>query len=183
MPIMKQNMHLLLETRKRAFSEDTIQIVRRRSPNIKDKIVRTNLFQKKKTIGCQKCRRCVTCKVMNTTETIRSQLGELKIRGTFNCQSEGVVYCMECNVCQKRYVGETTTTVNTRFRGHDSQIRHNRDAPVPQHFNKQDHRGRQKDYRITVLDKEWDKNKRLRLEETWMTILQTRSPEGINQKQ
>ena len=35
-------------------------------------------------------------------------------------------------------------------------------------------------YSITTVDKEPDKNRRLRSEESWMTLLNTLTPKGLN---
>ncbi len=127
------------------------------------------------------CGRCRTCRSMRRAETIKGpNQEEYRLRAKYNCQSMGVVYCLECNKCGKKYVGETSTTFNTRFRNHDSTIKHNRPGPVAAHFNRRDHQGT--GYRVTVLDKEWDKNKRLRLEEAWMHLLSTIQPYGMNLK-
>ncbi len=119
----------------------------------------------RKTLGNfgRSCGRCRTYKTMRTVETVKGPNNEeYRLRGQFNCQSMGVVYCLECNKCGKKYVGEISTTVNTRFRNHDSTIKHNRPGPVSAHFNRPDHHGI--GYKVTVLDKEWVKNKRLKLE-------------------
>ena len=38
----------------------------------------------------------------------------------------------------------------------------------------------QKDFTITIVDRELDKNRRLRLEEYWITLLDTLAPKGLN---
>jgi hypothetical protein len=52
--------------------------------------------------------------------------------------------------------------------------------PVALHYNMPNHT--EKDYKVIAVDREEDKNKnkRLRLEEAWMSILNTLQPNGLN---
>ena len=69
------------------------------------------------------------------------------------------------------------------LRGHESHIKnyqkhpHN---PVANHFGINENNA--KDYKVLILDQENDKNKRLRLEESWLHILKTMTPLGPNAK-
>ena len=85
---------------------------------------------------------------------------------------------MTCNICNIQYVGETSNTMNNRCRGHESSIRSETDLPVAIHYISKNHTT--DDYSITTVDKEPDKNRRLRLEESWMTLLNTPTPKGLN---
>ena len=46
---------------------------------------------------------------------------------------------MECTICKKQYVGETTQTINSRFRLHESFIKNKRDNNIAEHFNLENH--------------------------------------------
>ena len=85
---------------------------------------------------------------------------------------------MTCEICNIQYVGETSNTLNTRCRGHESAIRNEKDHPVAQHFNSYNHSWH--DYNIIAVDKESDKNRRLRLEESWMYLMDTLWSKGLN---
>ena len=78
---------------------------------------------------------------------------------------------MPCNVCNIQYIGETSNTMNNRCRGRDSSIRTEKDHPVAIHYRP--YNRTIDDYSITIVDKEPDKNRRLRLEESWMMLLNT----------
>ena len=85
---------------------------------------------------------------------------------------------MTCNVCNIQYVGGTSNTMNSRCRGHESSMRTEKDHPVAIHYRSHNHTT--DDYSITIVDKETNKNRRLRLEESWMTLLNTLTPKGLN---
>ena len=85
---------------------------------------------------------------------------------------------MICNICNIQYVGETSNTMNSRCRGHESPIRREKDHPVAIHYRSYNHTIH--DYSITIVDIESHKNRRLRLEESWMTLLNTLTPKGMN---
>ena len=85
---------------------------------------------------------------------------------------------MTCNICNIQYGGETSNTMNCRCRGHESSIRTEKDHPVAIHYRSYNHTI--DDYSITIVDKEKNKNRRLRLEESWMTLINTLTPKALN---
>ena len=104
---------------------------------------------------------------MNTSQVISSKDKQsYPIRGHFNCKSNEIIYVMTCNICNIQYVRETSNSMNCRCRGHESYIRTNKDHPVAIHYRSYSHTI--DDYSITIVDQE-KKNRRLRLEEAWMT--------------
>ena len=82
--------------------------------------------------------------------------------------------------CHKQYVGETSRMVNARFRVHESFIRTKRDDNIAEHFNMSDHTPTS--YTIKIVGQEDDKNRRLRLEESWIHLLDTIECKGLNLK-
>jgi hypothetical protein len=179
--IVRKHADILEQTRKQNIKKEDIQVIYRRSQNLKDLLVRGKINIEHKQRICQPCGkpRCKTCMKVNTTTTATSSNNiSYPIRGTFNCQSHHIIYLMTCNICHIQYVGESSNTLNTRFRGHESAIRTKQLHPVAQHYNTNNHT--EEAYTVTVLDKENDKNKRLRLEETWMVLMDTLQPKGLN---
>ena len=77
-----------------------------------------------------------------------------------------------------QYVGESLNTMNTRCKGHVSTIRTSKDHPVALHYRAYNHTTEAS--AITIIDKDQDKNRRLRLEESWITLLDTLTPKGLN---
>ena len=76
---------------------------------------------------------------------------------------------MTCYICQKQYVGETSQTLNKRFRMHESVIRSHSENNIAEHFNLPNHSPIS--YTVKIVGQEVDKNKRLRLEESWIHLL------------
>ena len=87
---------------------------------------------------------------------------------------------MTCTICGKQYVGETSQTLNKRFRTHESVIRSNSENNIAEHFNLKNHSPIS--YTVKIVSQEEDKNKRLRLEESWICLLDTFQPKGLNLK-
>ena len=57
-------------------------------------------------------------------------------------------------------------------------MRSNNDNKVSTHYKQYNHTS--EDYIVITIDKETDYNRRLRLEEAWMILLETMYPEGLN---
>ena len=66
--------------------------------------------------------------------------------------------------------------MNTRCRGHVSTVKTSKHHPVALHYRSYNHTT--EDFTITVIDKDEDKNRRLRLEKSWITLLDTLTPKG-----
>ena len=188
--IMQQHIHLLAKMRRNPITHENIQTVFRKSKNLRDLIISGILNPKPRpALCCQPCKEnrnksCLTCERVSPCNTITSQDNvTLNIRGTFNCQSKDCIYALMCNCCKKMYVGESSQTINLKMRGHESHIKywqkHPRN-PVAQHFGTR--QLQPKDYTLQILDQETDKNKRNRLEESWIFLLNTMTPGGLNSK-
>ena len=108
--ILKKFEGLLLMTRKSVITPEQIQITYSRSPNLKDKLVKSNIDFLSKPYLSQPCLqpRCLTCSHMNTSQVIsRKEKHSYPIRGNFNCKSNEIIYVMTCNICNIQYAGET----------------------------------------------------------------------------
>ena len=179
--ILRKYEDILLLTRKQAITPEDIQVTFSRSPNLNDTLVRANLTYDPTPGLCQPCFKthCRTCQHINTNIAVTNkQNTSYPIRGNFTCQSHDIIYIMTCEICDIQYVGETSNTLNTRCRGHESAIRNEKDHPVAQHYNSYNHS--LYDYNIITVDKEPNKNKRLRLEEAWMYLMDILYPKGLN---
>ena len=139
--IIKKHDTWLGKTKKEMKAQD-IQTVYRKSRNLKQLLVKGKLNLLTQTPGystnCNKL--CITCPRMDTSNTVTSRSNTTyKIKGKFNCQTKFAVYVMECTICKKQYVGETTQTINARFRLHESFIKNKRDDNIADHFNQENH--------------------------------------------
>ena len=58
------------------------------------------------------------------------------LKDNLNCQSEGVVYVIECKNCEIRYVGETCAKLKDRMNQHRSDINRKTDTTIATHFTR-----------------------------------------------
>ena len=168
-------------TRKPAINQNNIPVTYNRSPNLKDMLVKSKVYflpQPKLSQPCWQSR-CLTCPHMNTSQVISNKANHsYPTRGNFPCKSTNIIYVMTCNVCNIQYVGETSNTINNRCRGHGNSIRAEKNHPVAIHYRSYNHTI--DNYSITTVYTEPDKNRRPRLQESWMTLLSTLTPKGLN---
>ena len=187
--ISLKHLHLLARMKRNPINHEKVQIVYRKASNLRSILVSGIVNPgKNPTHRCLPCKdtrgkSCISCDRITRSDSITKNNNTYKIRGYFNCQSENCVYCLICNCCQKRYVGESSQSVNGRLRGHESHIRNYQrhpGNPVAQHFGM--NLNEPQAYTIQILDQEQDKNKRLRLEESWIYNLKSLTPSGLNTK-
>ena len=177
--MLKKLEGLLLLTRKPVINPENIQVTYSRSPSLRDMLVKAEVTTQSLPTLSQPCwqPRYLTCTHMNTSQVIPNQANHsYPIRGNFHCKSTNVVYVMTCNVCNIHYVEEASSTMKNKCRGHESFIRTEKDHPVAIHYRSYNHTI--DDYSITIVDKEPDKSRRLRLRESWITLLNTITLKG-----
>ena len=136
----------------------------------------------------KKCRYCP--KLISTGRITSKITGRTYITKTnICCQSNNLVYCIECKICNLQYVGETYRRIMDRFQGHFSNIRSNNpsnDSLIRHHFNQSDHKGID-DLNIYVLDfihmapkSIGTRNLRRKIEQNWIHRLKTVFPYGLH---
>ena len=172
--ILERYKDYFLQNRK-GIDFQNIQTVYQRAPNLRDKLVRG---QVKKELN----KPCITCPKMDHSNVTSNTNISYKIPGKYNCQSRNVVYVLICGIHNMQYVGETQQMLDARFRLHESMINTNKENPVADHFNEEEHTENRLDFKINVVGQEINKNRRLRLEEAWMLLLNTHHPNGLKSK-
>lgn len=86
----------------------------------------------------KKCRQpnCKTCPhLMETTSITTTDNKVIHVKDSLNCQTEGLVYAIQCSNCNIIYVGETSRTLHDRLTQHRSSINTKKDTQVAIHFN------------------------------------------------
>ena len=158
MEIIKCLEDLLGHTKKQATKPEDIQIVYRKSSNLKDFIISGYINTSIDRPITQPCMRPgKSCEIMRTTNvTTTNYRVSYKIRGNFNCLSENVEYALTCKQHGLKDIGETSTALTKRLRNHVSAIKHDQNNPVAKHFNETHHENI--DFYIEALDREMDKN-------------------------
>ena len=88
-----------------------------------------------------KSSKCHLCPNINTNPTITGpNRVPIKICRNFSCNLSNIISAISCNLCPKAiYIGETSNSIRQQMNGHRSDIKHNRNKLVAEHFNKPDH--------------------------------------------
>lgn len=126
--LFKSNWHLLFQdSRISNYITDKPQIVARRVPYLKDKLVESHFRRqksgdpRKRIVGTYAYGHCNICQWMIGKEVFGyPQNGKVfKLRNFINCRTRNVVYALICP-CNKIYVGQTTQEIRKRVQRHFS---------------------------------------------------------------
>ena len=136
---------------------------------------------------CRSPQSCRYCTRINITGHIRSHSTGCrhKIKKQVNCKSNNLIYCLQCHVCQKQYIGQTKRTIMERFSAHFYNIiKCKTNDNIGEHFNTYPHQGEPL-FSISVLEfihsppnSEDTTNFRLKRESHWIHLLRTTSPQA-----
>ena len=122
----------------RDFGHRDFMVTYRKPPSLKDQLVRARITQPTHptTQGCKRPNSCKYCKKISQSGKIRNLLNNKNYNTMRNgtCQSNNLIYCIECNWCQTKYIGQTKNRILDRFQGHIFDIKHNHNTTVARHF-------------------------------------------------
>ena len=131
--ILKENSKLILvdDEHKEVF-QNKIFLSFQRAKNLKDQLVRAKLPSvgepplTKGTYRCNGRKSCHICNVITEGDSFENSDENRSFKnfsGRYNCNSENVVYLMQCEICSKKYVGSTKTKFRQRFNVYTSYFR------------------------------------------------------------
>ena len=131
---------------------------------------------------------CTCCLYLKQTSYIGDE--EFSIDGYMDCNSKNVVYIIECQKCNLKYVGETRNCLKTRLIRHISDIRQEKNTAVASHFNYEcisDYNlADLKIYPIEFIHDQGSPHKNdsklLKCETHWIEQLNTLEPNGLNRR-
>ena len=127
------------------------------------------LFKKATHTSHTECRLCVDHLRMDITSN-----GTNYYTRSRTCTSSGLIYAIECGICNKIYVGQTKNRLCVRLLQHIGDIRNrNTVSSVSIHFNGDCGGG---NWTFKILDFETDTFKRLVKEKSWIEILNSENP-------
>ena len=118
--IIKDNLNILYMNRelKAVFSPEPM-VSFRNARRISSYLVRAKLDPLERFVGSRQCkkRRCEVCTNVTETDTFSSTVTSetLQINQELNCDDKCLIYLLECKVCNKQYVGETTDVFCLRW--------------------------------------------------------------------
>ena len=130
---------------------------------------------------------CPTCEYFEPRSEIVSTATKqtFKIQTNISCNSNNLIYLIECDNCGLQYIGQTKRSLRHRFHNHRFDILNNRKTSVANHFNQL--RCEMSDCSITPIFKcptleseELTTKKRLEIEQYFISLLKTYQPFGLN---
>lgn len=171
--------HNYEETLATALERDTINILAayKRNPNLRDLLVHSRLQNKPKKSRINPLGRQNLIKPWNSQEVFR--------RPNIPLNTKNCIYAITCTLCKKQYVGQTRNSIRSRLHQHRYTIRtgslSNPRRTLIRHF--QEH-GIQK-LRIQGIDHnpKWSTRQRLYKEHWWINKLNTKTPNGLNERE
>jgi hypothetical protein len=187
-PILTKYMAILQQDPNTKFLTQMNWIMAYRRPkSLKDILIKSDLASQNKKIkqldGSYPCRRfrCKCCPHMKSTKSFTSKITgtNYTIKGNYNCQSKNIIYLIECRNCGIQYIGQTSTTMNTRFTAHRYDVKHHTDKSIPNHFNTPE--CSIQCIQVTVISQGSHDVALRHLQETsWIRRLFTHDPHGLN---
>ena len=128
-------------------------------------------------------RRCSRCSTIKESDCFMSTYTASvhKMNYDLSFTSTAVIYLITCKKCKAKYVGQTRQKCANRMNNHKYDIVHFPDTfiNVSEHFNSAGHSIQDFLLSIDKVTNDW---KRLLKETTWMHVLDTVSPNGMNSK-
>ena len=186
-----RKLHVILKSDKfhKEVFQDIPTVGFRNGKSLKDMLVRAKVPQLKhskgSSMGCQN-NRCGVCQYVKSTSEFADQKGKLyNIRTPeLNCNSQNVVYLLNCKVCSAQYVGSCTTKFRLRFNNYKSCNKHHLEKNVPQqnlhnHFDQPGHNGFS-DFEFILIDQGDNEISVRKREKFWQHKLNTFLPHGLN---
>ena len=130
---------------------------------------------------------CPNCEYFEPrSEIVRTAAKQtFKMQTNISCNSNNLIYLIECDNCGLQYIGQTKRSLRHRFHSHRFDILNNRKTSVANHFNQL--RCEMFDCSITPIFKcptleseELMAKKRLEIEQYFISLLKTYQPFGLN---
>ena len=138
--------------------------------------------------GCKRPHTCKYCGRISQSGHIKN----LQNNKTYNMlqngtsQSNNLIYCLECNWCHIKYVGQTKNRIIDRFKSHIFYIKHTNSTTVARHFHSHND---QLDPKMTIhilecikFTRDIPRSNSLRdmMKLVWIHRLNTLIPNGLN---
>ena len=151
----------------------------RRPKNLRDILVHSKLTEKTNTSGTYRCRNCNICQYVKEGPFFYANQIRYRTTGCINCNTDYIIYMIECRQCQLKYIGQTSKNIRTRIYQHLRDIINHSNTSVAQHFTSQRHTLSDVSVRAITLAPR-NVAQRLIVERTWISTLRTTTPLGLN---
>ena len=154
--------------------------------NIKPPFLETTDNCEHYATACGNSRLCFTCKHIPNCNSVTSNTTNMsfKLQTDLNCNSNNIIYLIECENCGKQYIGQTKRSLRLRFNNHRFDIENERKTVVSAHFNKACHLDDCKIipiFKCPTMESDNETTKiRLDIEQYFIKTLKTYAPYGMN---
>ena len=144
---------------KRKFPKPPI-VAFKRQKNIRSFLIRAKVFpqqqrQRRFIRGMFPCmKNCINCPFIKSDKKIRGPNFTWNINGHFTCETNNIVYMIECkkDTCKQRYIGQSGQKFASRIAQHRGYIQNRKfNQPTGYHFNQPGHSV--SDMSVTILEK------------------------------
>jgi hypothetical protein len=167
------------------LKSENLTVAFKRPKNLRDILVHSRMNNPYQENGLFKCNKkgCSLCPFVADSNKFNDSHGNktYQTKGHFTCNSDHVIYILECKKCKKAYVGQTSKTIRERIYRHTYDIRRGilNNTAVSRHFNQPDHNINLVSIKI-ICSGSRNIVTRLANEESWIKTLMTYHPDGIN---
>lgn len=162
----------------------------RRARNLGEHLIRAKLYPNqryelrnrngffvcdKRNNGCSLCNRS-----NSIVEHVASHSNKkYPVKSKIKCSDTYVIYSIQCKICPKQYVGQTSNTAAKRFNSHFYDVIHKLNKPVARHFNSRNHSA--SDMVLTPFEKLHVKDRTLlNVRERYWIIEKETATHGLN---
>jgi hypothetical protein len=166
------------------FQKHRIVTAYRSGPNLKQKLVRSQLCSTREGAFVTCGGPCQTCK-FHASDKLKFKSSKtlhiFNIQDNISCNSKNLIYLITCRRCEIQYVGETGRSLRDRTSDHKSCVRLKRKTPIGLHFNSINHSIL--DLHITPIElipPYQNDSFRKDRETFWQNKLKTKFPNGLN---
>ena len=129
---------------------------------------------------------CLCCQLMSKKERVHADNKVFHTPPNTNCNSQGLVYLIECTNCLTRncYVGQTGRTLKERMAGHRAAHAAKKNMPLYRHLDRHAQPRPLSSVRVTILEIVHPPSEASLLdrEARWMCLLNSKIPHGLNSK-
>ena len=164
--IVKKNLNILARSATtKELHRSQLKIGYKHPKNLREMLVRaktdyhpgenssTDKNKKKCKEARNKCNKknCKYCVKINISGKISNGDQKYECKKDVTCNSSNVIYCLECKICNMKYIGQTKRKIKDRVREHFYFINQKKGSDVAYHFNQKDHHGIH-DIEIHIVD-------------------------------
>ena len=132
----------------------------KRPANVRDKIIRSKIpplapnRPKREMPGMTPCNNCPICPFVKRGKQVKASATNYSVDldRKFTCQDKNVIYCIECDLCNSQYIGESERSLQERFSEHKGYVaNHHLNKATGNHFNLRGHQIHH--MKVTVVEK------------------------------